>query len=219
MAEIDIKSSGQRMVIVGAGTAGLAALRLFSQSAGLVVGIADPNPEAIGFTLARELQIPVFADVASALRTAKPNLIFEVTGVQAVTDAIVPEAAALGATLIPSRVARLMMQSVEHKAEGVRSHVMEKITEVEGDITSGTQEMGMTLLQVRAIMSQLQMLSLNAGIESAKVGQHGKGFHIIADHMSKVAEQVRVLTQKMEAINSDILAMSTKINSISEFVR
>ena len=219
MGQIDIKSSGQRMVIVGAGTAGMAALRLFSQSPGLVVGVADPDPEAAGCRLARELQVPVFASGAEAIRTAKPNLVFEVTGVQDVTDAITPEAAALGATLIPSRVARLMMQAVEHKAEGVRSHVMEKITEVEAEITNGTQEMETTLLQVKAIMSQLQMLSLNAGIESAKVGQHGKGFHVIAEHMNKVADQVRALTQKMEAINGDILSMSAKVESISEFVR
>lgn len=219
MAEIDIKASGQRMVIIGAGTAGEAALRLFSQSEGLVAGIADPNPEAPGCRFAKELQIAVFADALEAVRTAKPNLIFEVTGVQALADALAPEAAALGATLIPSRVARLMMQMVEHKAEGVRSHVMEKITEVGGEITNGTQEMEATLLQIRAIMSQLQMLSLNAGIESAKVGQQGRGFHVIAEHMNKVADQVRVLTLKMEAINRDILSMSTKINSISDFVR
>jgi hypothetical protein len=219
MGEIEIKSSGQRMVIIGAGAAGYAALRLFSQSPGLVVGIADPNGEALGCTLARELQIPVFTDAVEAVRTVKPNLIFEVTGAQSVADVLAPEAASLGATLIPSRVARLLMQAVEHKAEGVRSHVMEKITEVEGEITNGTQEMEATLLQVRAIMSQLQMLSLNAGIESAKVGQHGRGFHVIAEHMNKVADQVRALTQKMETINTDILSMSAKINSISEFVR
>ncbi len=219
MGEIEIKSSGQRMVIIGAGAAGDAALRLFSQSPGLVVGIADPNLDAPGCKLARELQIPIFTDAADAVRTVKPNLIFEVTGVQSVTDAITPEAATLGATLIPSRVARLMMQAVERKAGGVRSHVMEKIVEVEGEITKGTHEMEATLLQVRAIMSQLQMLSLNAGIESAKVGQQGKGFHVIAEHMNKVADQVRILTQKMETINANILSMSTKINSISEFVR
>ena len=219
MGEIDIKSSGQRMVIIGAGAAGDAALRLFSQSQGLVVGIADPNLDAPGCKLARELQIPIFTDAADAVRTVKPNLIFEVTGVQSVTDAITPEAATLGATLIPSRVARLMMQAVERKAGGVRSHVMEKIVEVEGEITKGTHEMEATLLQVRDIMSQLQMLSLNAGIESAKVGQQGKGFHVIAEHMNKVADQVRILTQKMETINANILSMSTKINSISEFVR
>lgn len=216
---IEIKSSGQRMVIIGAGTAGSAALRLFSQAEGLVVGIADPNPEAPGFALARQLGIPAFADAVEAIRTAKPNLVFEVSGVATVTAAVTPEAAALGATLIPSSVARLMMQAVEHKAEGVRSHVMEKITEVEAEITSGTQEMETTLMQVRAIMSQLQMLSLNAGIESAKVGQYGKGFSVIAEHMNKVAEQVRTLTQKMESINADILSMSAKVESISEYVR
>jgi threonine dehydrogenase-like Zn-dependent dehydrogenase len=219
MGEIDIKSSGQRMVIIGAGASGLAALRLFSQYPGLVVGIADTNPEALAFKLALELQIQVYQDAVEAVRSAKPNLIFEVTGVQGVADAIAPEAAAQGATLIPSRVARLMMQAVEHKAEGVRSHVMEKITEVEGEITNGTHEMDATLLQIKAIMSQLQMLSLNAGIESAKVGQMGKGFQVIAEHMNKVAEQVRSLTLKMESINKDILSMSVKINSISDFVR
>jgi hypothetical protein len=219
MGEIDIKSSGQRMVIIGAGLAGSTALRLFSQAPGLVVGIADPNPDAVGCKLARELEISVFSDAVDAIRTTRPNLIFEVTGLQSVTDLITPEASSLGATLIPSRVARLVMQAVEHKSEGVRRHVMEKITEVEGEITKGTQEMETTLLEVRAIMSQLQMLSLNAGIESAKVGQHGKGFHVIAEHMNKLADQVRNLTQKMEAINADILSMSSKINSISEFVR
>lgn len=216
---IEIKSSGQRMVIIGAGTAGLAALRLFSQAEGLVVGIADPNPEAPGFQLARQIGVPTFADAVEAIRTAKPNLVFEVSGVATVTAAVTPESAALGATLIPSSVARLMMQAVEHKAEGVRSHVMEKISEVEEEITGGTQEMEATLMQVRAIMSQLQMLSLNAGIESAKVGQYGKGFSVIAEHMNKVAEQVRALTQKMESINADILRMSTKVESISEYVR
>lgn len=216
---IEIKSSGQRMVIVGAGTAGFAALRLFSQAEGLVVGIADPNPEAPGFQLARQIGVPTFADAVEAIRTAKPNLVFEVSGVATVTAAVTPESAALGATLIPSSVARLVMQAVEHKAEGVRSHVMEKISEVEEEITGGTQEMEATLMQVRAIMSQLQMLSLNAGIESAKVGQQGKGFQVIAEHMNKVAEQVRTLTQKMESINADILRMSTKVESISEYVR
>jgi methyl-accepting chemotaxis protein len=219
MGEIDIKASGQRMLIIGAGMAGNAALRLFSQSHGLVVGIVDPDQEAIGFTLARELQVPTFSNAIEAIRATKPDLVFEVTGSQAVTDAIAPETTALGAILIPSRVARLMMQAVEHKAEGVRSHVMEKITEVESEIANGTYEMDATLIQIRAIMSQLQMLSLNAGIESAKVGQLGKGFHVIAEHMNKVAEQVRSLTQKMESINADILSMSAKINSISEFVR
>ncbi len=219
MGAVEIKSSGQRMVIIGAGTAGMAALKLFSQAQGLVVGIADPNPEAPGFQLARQLEIPVFHDAAEALRVAKPNLVFEVTGVEAVTEAVALLAAEVGATFIPSRVARLMMQAVEHKAEGVRSHVMEKISEVEDEITGGTREMEATLMQVRAIMSQLQMLSLNAGIESAKVGQMGKGFAVIAEHMNKVAEQVRALTQKMEAINTDILSMSAKVESISEFVR
>ncbi len=219
MIEAKFTTGTQRMVIIGAGTAGTAALRLFSQYPGLIVGIADSNPEAIGFNLARELQIQIFTDAVEAIRSTKADLIFEVTGVQSVTNAITPEATALGATLIPSRVARLMMQAVEHKAEGVRNHVMEKISEVEGEITNGTQEMETTLLQVRAIMSQLQMLSLNAGIESAKVGTHGKGFHVIAEHMSKVAEQVRTLTQKMETINTEILSMSEKISSITEFVR
>jgi hypothetical protein len=37
--------------------------------------------------------------------------------------------------------------------------------------------------------------------------------------MNKVADQVRLLTQKMEGINGDILSMSAKIDSIAEFVR
>lgn len=219
MRGIEFAATGQRMLIVGAGTAGYAALKLFSQAEGLVAGIADPNPEALAFAHARELQIPVHADAAEAIQALKPTLVFEVTGVASVAEALAPLAAAAGAVFISSRVTRLLMQAVEHRADAVRSHVMAKISEVEGEITDGTREMEATLLQIRTIMSQLQMLSLNAGIESAKVGHHGRGFHVIAEHMNRVAEQVRTLTQKMEAINADILSMSEKVSGITEFVK
>jgi len=207
-----------RMIIIGAGKTGTTALTLFCQTPGLVVGIVDINPNAPGLQAARGLNIAVYHDPVEAIRQARPTLVFEVTGVPEVTTAILPEVTKQEATLVSSLVARMIMESLAAQAALVRGKVGGKVAEVAGEITNGTKEMESTLLQIRGIMSQLQMLSLNAGIESAKAGTLGKGFQVIANHMSKVAEEVRVLTQKMEVVNVDIHSIATKVDSISEML-
>jgi two-component system NtrC family sensor kinase len=70
-----------KVAILGAGRGGRALLDLLHQITAIeIVGIADRDPDAPGLRRARELQIPVAADVPDLIGNHGVNLIMDVTG-------------------------------------------------------------------------------------------------------------------------------------------
>ena len=77
----------QSVLIIGAGLGGSALLDIFSKEDGIkVIGVVDTNQDAAGIQLARELGIPVFAEVAAAMEGAGNCIIFNMTHDQALSD-------------------------------------------------------------------------------------------------------------------------------------
>jgi len=203
--------------IVGGGRGGNGLLQFFSHSqVAKVIFLVDGDPEAIGIQAARQAGIRTFSDALEAIRSDRPDFIFDATGDPAL-DAKMRELIRDTETrLVTPATNRMMVRVLEENSNRVREDVSGVVGTIKHELADSLEGSRNLVSRINSIMSSMQMLALNASIEAAKAGVHGRGFAVVADHMGKSVETVRKLTQEIDGVNANIIQVSEQIDSVLE---
>lgn len=103
---------------------------------------------------------------------------------------------------------KYMNEVMENSTKSVKA--VENISEQINMTNDSISKINETVKFIQSIAGQTQMLSLNASIEAARVGEAGKGFAVVADNIRQLSEQTNEGTNAIKALAAEIVEQSDK---------
>jgi len=230
------------IVIVGAGAAGCEMLSSLMDLENVKIDmIIDKNLSAPGIELAKSLKI-AFSQNLEDINENKTDIIVEVTGNENLRN-ILKERFENKCTIIDSKSALLLSMLAKKNVlrAGKINNDLSVIKDASGAIQSELDEISSSVNNIHDVSANLlnsinlskqhiaesdkiikyfndiskqtKILGINASIESARAGEHGKGFSVVAMEVQKLANNSGEFAKEINLILAELSKEIANINN------